>query len=61
LVYELLFKKMFGGGAPDQALVEKLDKKVHATWAVMDKHLEGKKYLVGDHFTIAGNFLKYKV
>jgi len=55
LVYELIFKK-FRGLGPDEGVVEEARKKLHAFYAVLDKQLGNRSYLVGDHFTLADIF-----
>jgi len=52
IVGELMFSKMFGR-TPNMANVEAHSKVVHDLYKIMDKHLAGKTYLVGDSFTIA--------
>ncbi len=54
LVGELMFKKMFGKGAPDATIVDENTKKLHNFYKILEKHLEGKTYIVGDDFTLAG-------
>jgi glutathione S-transferase len=53
LVLELVFKRAFGGGEPDPAVVENLRVKLATTLGVLDRALEGKQYLVGEKFSLA--------
>ena len=53
LVYELYFKKWYGAPT-DDAKVAEADVKLHQVLAVLDKHLTGKTFLVGDNITVAG-------
>jgi len=53
IVSELFFKKMMGGAAADQSVVDEASKKLNDLYKIMDKHLEGKTFLVGDSFTLA--------
>jgi len=53
LVFELLFKKLFGYGEADPSKVDASSKNYHSTLAILEKHLEHSKFLVGDHFSIA--------
>jgi len=53
LIFERAFKSAMGFGAPDEALIEAESKKLETFSKVLDAHLEGRKYLVGDALTIA--------
>lgn len=53
LMIELCFKKGWGMGDPDPALVESLREKTKVVLAVLDAALAGNSYLVGDRFTLA--------
>ncbi|KAL1918674.1 uncharacterized protein VTP21DRAFT_2696 [Calcarisporiella thermophila] len=52
-VKEVLFKKWFGLGEPDQEIVNANRKTIIETLNIYDKFLEGKDYLVGDSLTLA--------
>jgi glutathione S-transferase len=53
LVFEHLLKGMYGMGAPDQAKVDAAQKQWARFAAVLDGHLDGKQWLVGNALTIA--------
>ena len=53
LVYENLFKKMFGMGAAVASEVTEGTEEFLDHAEVLDSHLKGKKYLVGNTLTIA--------
>ena len=53
LVYENLFKKVFGGGQSDAAEVAEALEEFMDHAEVLDAHLKGKKYLVGNTLSIA--------
>ncbi len=53
LVYELVFKGFYGL-VTDKAAVVELEKKYREFLKAFNTALEGKKYLVGDSFTLAG-------
>lgn len=53
LVFEKLIKPMFGMGDPDPRKVEEALAGFRRFGAVLDQHLDGKRYLVGDALTIA--------
>jgi glutathione S-transferase len=52
LVYELYFKKMRGAEA-DKTVVEEETKRLHSCYKIMNEHLHGKTFLVGDSFSLA--------
>jgi len=52
LCYELMFKK-YRGLTTDAAVVEENRKKFHDFLAIFNTQLQGKNFLVGDHFTLA--------
>jgi glutathione S-transferase len=39
--------------APDQAVLRFLRARAEAAWGVLDSHLAGRRFVVGDHLTIA--------
>ncbi len=53
LIFERAFKESMGFGKPDPALVEKEQQKLDSMSLVLDQHLEGREFLVGDGLTIA--------
>jgi glutathione S-transferase len=53
LVFQRLLKQMFGMGEPDAAKVEEALTNLRRYAAVLNKHLEGKRYVVGDALTLA--------
>ena len=53
VLYEVAIKPMFGMGEPDMAAAATAREQVKRFYAVLDKSLAGKKYLVGDLLTIA--------
>jgi glutathione S-transferase len=53
LGFELVVKSMLGMGDPDPARVESLRAAVAPVFAVLDRALEGKSYLVGEQFSLA--------
>ncbi|KDQ12149.1 hypothetical protein BOTBODRAFT_425515 [Botryobasidium botryosum FD-172 SS1] len=53
IVYEKLFKKMFGAGEPDEALVAKYTATLKTKLAGYERVLEGRKFLAGDKLTLA--------
>jgi len=53
VVWELLFKKLFGAGETDPKVVEAESKKLHSFYKFLNEHLKGKKFLVGDSFSLA--------
>ena len=53
LVWENLIKKFLNLGAPDPAKIKEGEDLFHASAAVLDAHLAGRHYLVGDSLTLA--------
>lgn len=53
LVFERLFRKFAGLGAPDAAAVEKGTAAFHRFAAVLDAHLAGREWLAGEELTLA--------
>lgn len=53
LVFERLLKPMFGLGEPDARKAEEALTDFRRFAAVLDKHLSGKQYIVGDAVTLA--------
>ncbi|KAJ3028448.1 hypothetical protein HDV00_010385 [Rhizophlyctis rosea] len=53
LVGQLVFKPIFWKQDPDMSIVESDLKKVAECLDVYDRHLAGKKFLVGEEFTLA--------
>ena len=51
--FENLVKAQFGLGAADAALVEEANGYIRKYGAVLDDHLKGRRYVVGDTLTIA--------
>lgn len=57
LVYEKLFKGMFGGGDADAAVVEKTTARLNAKMDAYETILSKQKYLAGDNYTLADLFV----
>ena len=53
LVWENFIKKFLTLGAPDPAKIKEGTEMFHASAGVLDGHLQGRKYLVGDGLTLA--------
>jgi len=53
LVWERFVKGMFGRGEPDPVEVEKGLAQFHRAAKVLDAHLKGRKFLCGDHLSVA--------
>lgn len=53
LVFERFVKGAFGLGAADPAEVEKGLAQFHRAAKVLDAHLKGRKFICGDHLTVA--------
>src|SRR5688572_5773174 len=51
--FQRVIKKMFGMGEPDTAKLEEALTLFRRYAAVLDKHLDGKKFIVGDALTLA--------
>lgn len=45
--------KPLGGGEPDRAACEEAEKRFKRFAEVLDAHLDGRRFLVGDHLTVA--------
>lgn len=64
LIWEYVAKPYFGAGAPDPATVEKATEQFHVVARVLDEHLAGRRFIVGDRVTLAdiaiGAALMYK-
>jgi len=53
LAFQRVLKPMFGMGEPDPAKIEEALVNFRRFAAVLDKHLEGKRYIVGSSLTLA--------
>lgn len=53
LYFEHVIKPMFGLGAPNPATVEEAERYVRTYGRVLDDHLQGRRWLLGDSLTIA--------
>lgn len=53
LYFEYIIKPRFGLGAPDQAAVDAALVEFRKFAAVLDGHLQGRRWLVGDEMTVA--------
>jgi glutathione S-transferase len=53
LFFQHIVKRMFGLGGPDAAAVEEAQGFFRKYAAVLDEHLQGRRYLLGDQLTIA--------
>lgn len=53
LYFENIVKKRFGIGAPDPAVVEEALAEFRRWAAVLNEHLKGRTWLVGDRITVA--------
>lgn len=53
LVFQRVLKQMFGMGDPDAGKVEEALVGFRRFAAVLNKHLDGKRYMVGDNLTVA--------
>lgn len=53
LIFERGFKAAMGRGDPDKAIIEAQTQKLETISKVLDAHLSGREYLVGDSLTIA--------
>lgn len=53
LAFQRVMKPMFGMGEPDAAKVDEAIAAIKRFGAVLDKHLEGKTWVVGDTMTVA--------
>src|SRR5262249_15540386 len=53
LAFETIAKPRNNGGAPDAALIEQARATLSRFAPVLDGHMNGRKYLVDDHLTLA--------
>jgi glutathione S-transferase len=53
LAFQRILKQAFGMGPPDAAKVDEALTNFRRFAAVLDKHLEGRRYVVGDSLTVA--------
>ncbi len=53
MAYENFVKKVFFKAEPDLARVAAAEKAFHVVAGILDKHLEGRRFLVSDNFTLA--------
>jgi len=53
VVREKVFKKIFNRGEPDPAIVRDGEEQFQKLGAVLNGHLEGRRFLVGDTLTVA--------
>jgi glutathione S-transferase len=53
LAFQRVLKRMFGMGEPDAAKVDEALVNFRRFAAVLDKHLEGRRYIVGNSLTLA--------
>ena len=53
VIWDRLFKPMFGGGAPDEARIEEGMKGVERVLGIVDPVLSKQPYLAGDSFSLA--------
>ena len=53
LFFEYVVKRMFAIGSPNAAIVEESTSLFRKYAAVLDEHLQGRRYLLGDQLTIA--------
>jgi glutathione S-transferase len=53
LAFQRVLKRMFGMGEPDAAKVDEALVNFRRFAAVLDKHLEGRRYIVGSSLTLA--------
>lgn len=53
LIFERAFKESMGMGKPDPALIAAESQKLATFSTILNLHLEGREYLVGDSLTIA--------
>jgi glutathione S-transferase len=53
LYFQNLIKPQFGFGSPDAAVVQEAEKWVRQHGSVLNNHLRGREYLVGDALTVA--------
>jgi len=53
IIHENLIKKLLKMGEPDPAEIKRGEEATHRFAQILDNHLQGKKYLVGDALTLA--------
>ena len=53
LIWEHVAKPYFGAGEPDPAQIDKGTEQFHVVAGVLDKHLAGRRFIVGDGVTLA--------
>jgi len=53
IIHENLVKKLLKMGEPDPAEIKKGEEATHRFAQILDNHLQGKKYLVGEALTLA--------
>jgi glutathione S-transferase len=53
LVFERLLKRMFGMGEPNASKIDEALSNLRRFAAVLNQHLSGKRYVVGDSLTLA--------
>jgi glutathione S-transferase len=53
LIYERVVKALLGHGAPDPAEIAKGEERFHRAADVLNGHLKGRRYVVGDALTVA--------
>ncbi len=53
LIFERAFKESFGLGPKDEAVINKSLQDLARYATVLDNHLQGREYLVGNHLTLA--------
>jgi len=53
LIYERMVKKITGEGDPDSAEIAKGEENFHRFAAVLNQHLKGRRWIVGDDVTLA--------
>ncbi len=51
--FERVVKKLAGMGDPDEAAIAKVEPQFHALAGVLNRHLRGKRFLLGDTLTVA--------
>ncbi len=52
IAWETMVKPLFGLGEPDEARIEAASENFHRFAAVLDAHLEGRAYMLGDRVTV---------
>jgi len=56
-IFENLLKKMLNTGDPDPVRLEKADEEFNRYASVLNEHLQGREYIVGDSVTLADHTL----